>query len=347
MTDTAASTSRRTALKGTLGAGLTGAFAVAAAPAASAAVTSAYPGQDAFVRVNTTTTWLGTDLSRSVDSWATAYTPYPQTWLSKMTYSQEKDLIGRLDTQATLNTRVRVRQISGSWAKVSVLNQKAPNSYGYMTSWIPKSHVVRDTVTESMMKSGKVGRVTAKNTLLYTDSGLENALMRVPFGTELPYYSYTWSTAVVHATGYGKLYARRSDLSMWPAPRGTAAQAIATAKSFVDVPYLWAGTTPFGFDCSGFTYTVLRAHGILIPRDAGPQRDYSGLPWVSRANLRPGDLVFWSVSRGSSRVRHVGLYIGNGKIVHAPDVGTSVRIDPLSAPGDSTYAGAVRPPYAG
>lgn len=95
---------------------------------------------------------------------------------------------------------------------------------------------------------------------------------------------------------------------------GVSAEAIiATAKQYIGVPYVWGGSTPSGFDCSGYVQYVFGKHGISLPRTSAQQ--YTVGVWVSKSNLRPGDLVFYNTS--GSGVSHLGIYIGNGQFIHA------------------------------
>lgn len=95
---------------------------------------------------------------------------------------------------------------------------------------------------------------------------------------------------------------------------GVSAQAIiATAKQYIGVPYVWGGSTPSGFDCSGYVKYVFGKHGISLPRTSAQQ--YTVGTWVAKSNLRPGDLVFYNTS--GSGVSHLGIYIGSGQFIHA------------------------------
>lgn len=97
---------------------------------------------------------------------------------------------------------------------------------------------------------------------------------------------------------------------------------VSYAADFLGTPYVWGGNTPAGFDCSGFTKYVFAHFGINLYRRASEQA-LQGIP-VSRNNLQPGDLVFFG-----NPVYHVGIYVGNGCFIHAPETGEAVKITPL------------------
>lgn len=101
-------------------------------------------------------------------------------------------------------------------------------------------------------------------------------------------------------------------------------QIVATAMKYLGVPYVWGGTTPYGFDCSGLVQYVYAENGISIPRVTYTQQ--AAATPVSFDDLQPGDLVFWGYS-----AYHVGIYIGNGQYIHAPAPGQSVCIQSYSA----------------
>ena len=101
----------------------------------------------------------------------------------------------------------------------------------------------------------------------------------------------------------------------------TSAGIVGYAQAFHGVPYVYGGSTPAGFDCSGFTSYVYGAFGISLPHSSGAQAGY-GMP-VSAGDARPGDLV---VMPG-----HVGIYVGNGMMVHAPAPGQCVKTQAIYA----------------
>lgn len=105
-------------------------------------------------------------------------------------------------------------------------------------------------------------------------------------------------------------------------------QIVRTARNFLGLPYRWGGASPRdGFDCSGLTMTAYRLNGYKLPRTSRGQFR-AGNPIAADA-LQPADLVFFATTSGR-RVSHVGLYIGQGRFIHAPGRGKTIRIDSLS-----------------
>ncbi|MCL2402806.1 MAG: NlpC/P60 family protein [Coriobacteriia bacterium] len=118
--------------------------------------------------------------------------------------------------------------------------------------------------------------------------------------------------------------------------------AVTAARRHIGVPYLWGGTTPAGFDCSGLVQHVFReAYGLNLPRTSRQQFHAGVFIPPNRGDLmRPGDLVFFSSTGRPENIHHVGIYIGNNRMIHAPQPGTNVREQVIWR---HDFIGAVRP----
>lgn len=112
-----------------------------------------------------------------------------------------------------------------------------------------------------------------------------------------------------------------------PAPVAKKRQAIIqVAKTAVGTPYFWGGLSPDGFDCSGLVVYTYAKIGIQVPRTASAQLE--NCTEVTRQNIKPADLIFFSVPRRRDVV-HVGIYIGKGQFIHAPGRGRKVTLTSL------------------
>ncbi len=104
-------------------------------------------------------------------------------------------------------------------------------------------------------------------------------------------------------------------------------QVLEVAASQIGTPYRWGGDSPdSGFDCSGFVRWVFEQLGVELPRDSRSQAAVGVV--VDRKDLRPGDLLFYSRRRGSNRVGHVGIYLGEGQFLHSPRRGQPIQVSP-------------------
>ncbi|HEY4459822.1 MAG TPA: NlpC/P60 family protein [Pseudonocardiaceae bacterium] len=113
------------------------------------------------------------------------------------------------------------------------------------------------------------------------------------------------------------------DPSQFIIPGGAAGTAIRAAEGFIGTKYVYGGTTPSGFDCSGLMQYVWREAGVNLPRTAAEQQQVGTLV-SGESNLEPGDLVFFG-----SPAYHVGMYLGNGYMIDAPRTGEDVQIQSI------------------
>jgi len=137
-----------------------------------------------------------------------------------------------------------------------------------------------------------------------------------------------WATAAA-AAGLSSTGATSSGSSTASASESAV---VAEAQKYLGVPYLWGGTDPAkGLDCSGFTQLVYGNLGVDLPRTSSQQAT-AGRAVASVADARPGDLVFFDHSSSRAGIDHVGIYIGNGKMIAAPQPGEAVKVQDVGSP---------------
>jgi cell wall-associated NlpC family hydrolase len=128
-----------------------------------------------------------------------------------------------------------------------------------------------------------------------------------------------------------------------PPPKGTAPTALETALAYASAqlgkPYVWGGNGPNGYDCSGLVQQSFLRAGVQLPRVAADQ--FAATRPITSADLRRGDLLFWSTSSRASGIHHVAIYLGGGRYIEAPRPGTDVRISVLSTGYWPTHFGRV------
>jgi cell wall-associated NlpC family hydrolase len=122
--------------------------------------------------------------------------------------------------------------------------------------------------------------------------------------------------------------------SSLPAPVARYGGAVGIAMQYLGTPYVYGGSSPSGFDCSGFVMFVYAQLGVSLPHNAAAQFGY-GTP-VDRSQLQPGDLVFFN------GLGHNGIYVGGGSFIHSPHTGDVVKISSMSGWYDATFVGARR-----
>lgn len=158
--------------------------------------------------------------------------------------------------------------------------------------------------------------------------GINNGWFKVNYNGETGYISPEYVTIVPYTSASSRSSSNSGYVATSSA-NGTRQQIIDYAANFLGCKYVYGGTTPNGFDCSGFVQYVYRHFGINLVRTSYNQ--YATSQRISRSELKLGDLVFFSQNAGSSKVGHVGIYVGDGQFIHAASPGKGVRYDSLSS----------------
>ena len=229
------------------------------------------------------------------------------------------DFDAEMVSQALLGTPVHVLQISENgnpWPQV-----QTPDNY---TGWVHYAGIQRMSKEEySAWNAAPKVVVTALNGIVYRQPSDKGPVVSdVVAGDRLKFLGKKGKWFQVEFPDGRKGYVNKSVAQTeaeWRKGLDQSAEAILkTAQSMLGFPYLWAGMSPKGMDCSGFVRTTLFMHDIIIPRDCS-QIYLTGERINDRSQLIPGDLVFFGRYRedGSPRPTHVGFYLGGNRFLHS------------------------------
>jgi cell wall-associated NlpC family hydrolase len=254
-----------------------------------------------------------------------------------MSTAQRLDLNGRVDSQLLLGEPVVVDRRQGTWAHVVVPDQPTPLDASGYPGWIPLAQLT----FRAQAATGRELVVTTPTTWAYASDNV-TPVVDVSMATRLPVVSADAQWVHSQLPDGRAVSLQATDVALVSPGAGafppTADDIVRTAKLFLGLPYLWGGMSGFGFDCSGLTHLVFAMRGLIIPRDADAQAKVGEA--VARADLRPGDLVFFATN---GVVHHVGIYVGNDTMLSSLQTGSPVEYSSLSAqPFASEYSGARR-----
>ena len=292
-------------------------------PAPAPAEEPLAPGRPALVTVAVANVWKAPGHARPVDAPSVGNPVDMKAWIDAMSHADKLWLVDHLVTQALYGERVRVDELSGDWARVVVTGQASHLDPAGYPGWIPTAQL-------------KAGELPATPTWAVVNRKVATLQAGHPielsYNTRLPVLAKSAGevTVALPAGGRGVLAAGDVVVSE-PGPRPPAPQElVAGALQFSGLPYLWAGTSSAGFDCSGLTAAVYGVHGIDLPRDADDQAG-AGTP-VDRSRLQPGDLLFYASGADQRSIHHVSMYVGNGMMIQAPATGRTVETVPVDTP---------------
>lgn len=321
-------------------------------PADGAGGTSApREGDAAYVAVTAATMWAGPDRARAMDAPSLATPADLDAWNRAMADTASRGwLLDHLESQALYGSRVIVDETREDWARIVAVGQSSSRDERGYPGWVPLAQLVADDAYGEALDARPYALVTADRAALRDVEGGSGAPEEAPFTTILPVlddHDRGDGTVAVRLPGGATGRLDIGDVEVHAHGEGpavpTADDVIATGERFLGLRYLWAGMTAYGLDCSGFVHAIHKRHGIAIARDAGDQMRHSGLAPVEREDLRRGDLVFFSTEPGATSIRHVAMYVGEGRILHAPNYERSVEVISLAEYDTrDEYAGAVR-----
>jgi cell wall-associated NlpC family hydrolase len=239
--------------------------------------------------------------------------------------SDQKDVV----SQVVYGSNVVLLTAQGEWSQIQTAD--------HYKGWVPSRHLRLIQNGAGYATSGNIVAVESLFANLYHEPDVtrHKPFITIPFGTRLEVMADDSSPDANKTAGKGShegwVHVRLPDKrDQWiqegdvaPDPKALSIpESIELAKRFLGIPYLWGGTSSFGFDCSGYTQMVMRSRGVIMPRDADKQAAWSGLVAVERKDLQPGDLLFFGAS--VRKIDHTGMYIGDGQFIQATTNGHPV-----------------------
>ncbi|MDQ0217366.1 NlpC/P60 family protein [Peribacillus cavernae] len=282
-----------------------------------------------IVNVPLATVWTSYESPRTIDEAAISNPVKIDSWLSRLTYETCLELCNAnlVQSQVLFGQEVIITAEKNGWVQIVVPEQPSGKDKRGYPGWLPKVQLAAND--DWNIKQGKVTTVNSKKAMLYSES--DKILFELSYQTTLPVLEEQSDRVKVKLpTGTGFLM--RQDVAVFSSyygrAKGNGKDIISAGEKFLGLPYVWGGMSSYGFDCSGFSYMMYRANGYIIPRDAGDQAE-AGFR-VEPDAKQPGDLLFFAHEEGKGNIHHVGIYYGDGKLLHSPKTGKNIEILPLA-----------------
>lgn len=225
--------------------------------------------------------------------------------------SDHKDVV----SQAIYGSNVRLLTASGEWSRIQTAD--------HYKGWVRSRYLRLVQSGTGYATSGVIVQVQSLFANVYREPDItrHQPVITIPFESRLEVIADEDGADAKKTEGWLHVrlpdkrdeWIQAGDVVSDPKPLSIP-ESIELAKRFLGIPYLWGGSSSFGFDCSGFTQMLMRARGIIMPRDADKQAAWTGVIAVERKDLKPGDLLFFGST--TNDITHTGMYIGDGQFIH-------------------------------
>ncbi|TPG92948.1 peptidoglycan endopeptidase [Brevibacillus laterosporus] len=289
--------------------------------------------QQYVVSVNVATLWTSPDSPRELDQPALQNPTKLPEWLSVLGYNERLELCdkNKTQTQILFGTIVQVEEETEAWIKVLVSDQPSlKNENGY-PGWMPRNQLALVNwpipTPDELIAIVQVSKahMYVEKTCTSKDVGDKAIGVELSYLTALPVVEQEdmWVRVL---TPIGDRWLKQADVAIRKRNEKVDVSGeliVQAGKQFLGLPYLWAGASSFGYDCSGFAYSMHKAFGKIIPRDASNQARF-GLE-VPLDQAQPGDLLFFAYDQGKGAVHHVAISLGGTRMIHAPKTGRCVE----------------------
>ena len=248
----------------------------------------------------------------------------PMSWSQSLDVQQRLWLVGKVNTMAIYGERVAILDGKGNWLQVAALAQRTKDNKWGQAGWVPADQISYNStylLEQQCLPQAVVSVAKAK--LFHDTTCWTRPLSELSFQVRLPILmegEYIFKVRLPDGCiGYvSRLETKKaSDLFF------SRQCIVAEARQFLGLRYLWGGTSCYGFDCSGYTFRLYQSQGISLYRNSRQQAQ-EGIP-IEEKNLLPGDLVFFASNGGKGKIHHVGMCVGNGIMIHAPQSRSAIQ----------------------
>ena len=231
--------------------------------------------------------------------------------------STSYSIIGKL----SIGDKVEVISTSNGWSKIRYNGKIGYASSKYLSSSSPELNTITKKYVNVSSLNVRSGPSTNNSIIGKLSNGDKVEVISTSNGWSK--IKYSGKTGYVSSKYLSSTVSDSSDSDSSASTSSSASKVISLAKTLLGKPYVWGAEGPNAFDCSGLmTYIFKNGAGINLPRTSTEQSKYGKT--VSKSDLKPGDLIF-SSTNGTGKVSHVGVYVGNGEMIHAPKPGDVVK----------------------
>ena len=279
--------------------------------------------------VQVATVWTNPESAREIDQLAVEDWVDMEKWLTDLSKEEKLALCddNRVQTQVLYGEAAIVSEVKGDWAKINIPSQPSRKDEKGYPGWVPLNQL--QEVNREEWHRPETAAIKEKHAWLEDESG--EKFLKLGYMTCLPVVA-RGETLVEVFTPHGKAFLPRSAVEIFPTEKGgepgNGSSIIKAGEQYLGLDYLWGGMSAFGYDCSGFAYGMHKANGYQISRDASDQAMHG--KEIPTDELKPGDLLFFAYEDGKGSIHHVGIYYGDGKMIHAPSTGKGIEIVSLA-----------------
>lgn len=281
------------------------------------------------INVPVATIWTSYDSARKLDEKAISNPTEIKSWLDSLNFETRLELCDAnlIQSQLLYGQEVLVLEEKENYFHIIALTQGSSKDDRGYPGWVPKCQITK--VADWKLADSPVAVVTSNLTTLFSTE--EKELLELSFQTILPVVGNGKEKVKVQLPDETFGFLKTGDISVYndisSIPKGSGTDIVQSGEKFLGLPYLWGGMSGYGMDCSGFSYTMCKANGYIIPRDAHDQaKEGEEVPLNA---MEPGDLLFFAYEEGKGKIHHVGIYYGDGKLLHSPKTGRDIEILPM------------------